>query len=178
MKGENITIYKNISTIQKNTKANSSINVLSQLLELKIENIKLNEIVELKSILEYQFWMHKAKIKLNDGKELDSFFKFIEKDKIKESIYCYWNIFIEEFTKKEENKQSMKNIKVSITEKKKDRYKNTLFLETESEKNELGKYKTKIYLIDVSKYIEENATIIEDTYHKYKEKLLFIGLTS
>lgn len=122
--------------------------------------------------------MYKATMKLNNGKELDAFFKFIEKDKIKESIYCYWNIFIEELNKKEKRQQIIANLKVSISEEKKDKYKNTLFLEIESNQNGLEKYKTKIFLIDVSKYLEENAKIIEDNFQKYKEKLLFIGLTS
>lgn len=76
----------------------------------------------------------------------------------------------------ETNKSNnMKNIKVSISEEKKDKYKNTLFLELENECKESKKYKTKVYLIDVSKYIEENKKMENDFE---EEKILFIGLAS
>lgn len=151
--------------------------IFNEILDLEINNIKYNNIVKLESILEYQFWMHNVKLELKNGKEINAFLNLIEKDKIKQSVYCYWNMFVDEINKKEKNKNNMKNIKVSISEENKDKYKNTLFLKLESQQNELNSYKTKIYLIDIQKYIKENNYLDINSFKSKEEKLLFVGLT-
>lgn len=153
------------------------IEIFNKILDLQVENIKHDNIVKLESILEYQFWMHSIKIELKNGKEINAFLNLIEKDKIKQSVYCYWNIFVNEINKKEKNKNNMNNIKVSISEESKDEYKNILFLKLESQQNELNNYKTKIYLIDIQKYMKENNHLNINNLKFEKEKLLFVGLT-
>lgn len=120
--------------------------------------------------------MHSIKIELKDGKVINAFFNRIEKDKIKESVYCYWNIFVNEINKKEKNKNNINNVKVSISERNKDKYKNILFLRLESQLNELNSYKTKIYLVDINRYIEEKNNLNINNFKLNKEELLFVGL--
>lgn len=120
--------------------------------------------------------MHSIKIELKDGKVINAFFNRIEKDKIKESVYCYWNIFVNEINKKEKNKNNINNVKVSISERNKDKYKNILFLRLESQLNELNSYKTKIYLVNINRYIEEKNNLNINNFKLNKEELLFVGL--
>lgn len=148
----------------------SFINILSKLLNLNIKNINFENSIKLQSIIEYEFWMHKATITLTNEKKITVFFKLIEKNKIKESIYCYWNLLLEQQEKKHNNEI---HTKASIVELQKGNFNNTILLQLDI--NDTKRKTTQIQLIDISKYLMYNFDEVNYIEEKINDKILFIG---
>lgn len=154
--------------VLKKCKSNSLINILKDLLDIDIKNIRIEHIVKLQNIKEYDFWLHKATIEFKNENKINSFLKFIEKDKIKESIYCYWNLLIEQLKNNTHNISNISN-EISIVELSHDEYKSILILRIEN--SESSQDIAKIYLIDISQYLDNGK-------NETNNKILFISFTN
>lgn len=160
-------------------------NLVTNVLKLDIKKVIYDGILKFDNISEYEFSVIKTKCKLHDDEELDVYFKIIKKDKIKESIFCYWCLLYQQETQKLEDKSKIKNSilnKVLISEIERERYKNSIFLEIDNNKTDVIKYGTEIHFIDFFKYIEKNKNKSEEIekWQNYLEQdsndLLFMGV--
>ena len=85
---ENNKVEKLKIIIEKSDK--QLVEILKEILHIQIDKIEIEKQLKLKNISEYEFEVIKTKAKLNDGNELEIYFKPIKNSRIKESIFCYW----------------------------------------------------------------------------------------
>ena len=128
--------------------------VLNQVVDLEIKEIKYDKNLQLSNASEYEFELVKSKIILEDNKEVEMYLKMIKNNKIKESIFCYWCTIYEEELFKSNEIESVIN-KVLITELDKTKYKETIFLAIENNTTEILETGTEVNFIEISNYIEE-----------------------
>jgi hypothetical protein len=159
--------------------------LISDVLKLDVINTEYEKNVEFDNISEYEFTLVKSICKISEEESLDVYFKIIKKDKIKESIFCYWCLLYQEEINKIKNKSNIKNNflnKVVISEIEKERYKNSIFLEIANNRTGILKYGTEIHFIDFFKYIEKNKNKVEEMskwlnyIDEDNEDLLLIGV--
>ena len=179
---ENTEILKNI--LKENENEPMINDLVTEVLGLRSKSIKYKTIKKFDTISEYEFNMVKATCDLEMENEIDLYFKFVKKDKIKESVFCYWCLLYEEALEKNNEKISMATIinKVMITEVGMERYKNSVFLEMKENETDILKHGTEVHFIDFEKYIENhknNSNSLED-WNKYIDKesedILMIGV--
>ena len=91
---ENNKVEKLKIIIEKSDK--QLVEILKEILHIQIDKIEIEKQLKLKNISEYEFEVIKTKAKLNDGNELEIYFKPIKNSRIKESIFCYWCLIYEE----------------------------------------------------------------------------------
>ena len=149
------------------------INILKNTLYIKIDEIIIEKRLQLKNISEYEFEVIKTKAKLNDGNELEIYFKPIKNSRIKESIFCYWCLIYEEelFDKKIKKEGELYLNKVLISELTKKKYYQSVFLEIENNKGNILETGTEINFIDILKYIKEHNNERYKELEKYFEEL-------
>lgn len=160
---ENSDMLKNILLDEKNA---SMVNdLVSKVLGLKVEKIKYQEVKKFETISEYEFALIKASCELEMEDEVDIYFKIIKKDRIKESLFCYWCLLYEEQLRDTNEEMNMTTIinNVVISEVGMERYKNSVFLEIKDNNRGILNHGTEIHFIDFIKYIEK---------HKSKENSL------
>ena len=155
---ENSDMLKNVLQEKKN--APMIIDLITEVLGLKATSVKFEDIKEFDTISEYAFSMVKTTCDLNMEEEVDIYFKVIKKDKIKESLFCYWCLLYEEELKGSKIDINMETIinKVTISEVGMERYKNSVFLEIEDNSADILKYGTEVHFIDFVRYIKNNKT--------------------
>lgn len=151
--------------------------LLSELIKLNVNNIKLSGVKKLNNISEYEFSLIKAKLELEKNYKTDIYFQFIDKHKIKESIFCYWSLIYDEECKKHHIEGENKAI---ITELEISKYKSSVLLELDNDNTEILKYGTVLYFIDFINYLEKNKdstskNIIKDL-EKFNKTTLLIGI--
>lgn len=128
--------------------------VLNQVVDLKIKEIKYDKNLQLSNASEYEFELVKCKIVLEENKEVEMYLKMIKNNKIKESIFCYWcTIYEEELFRFNEIESAIN--KVLITELDKTKYKETIFLTIENNNTKILETGTEVNFIEISNYIEE-----------------------
>jgi hypothetical protein len=142
--------------------------LLDDLLNLKIKNIKFNEIKNFNNISEYEFSLIKAKTETDKNDKLEMYFQIIEKHKIKESIFCYWSLIYDEEMKK--HNIELENQAV-ITELETCEEKSSVLLQIEDNNTEILKYGTLVYFIDLVKYLKNNKN---DDINKYKTIIKYL----
>lgn len=159
--------------------------LLENILEVKINKIELQKTV-MNNILDYGFSMLKLKVTVEYEKkqeELLIYAKLIKKNKIKESIFCYWTLLYEEQINNNSNlEKNNLNNKISISEiKRKQQYKKSVLLNIENNNTDILKNGTKIHLVELENYIKSYQDLIE--YNKWSKSLkdineyvLFIGI--
>ena len=131
--------------------------ILNDLLQLEIKEIKYDKNVELNNISEYEFELVKVKAILESNEEVEMYFKMIKNSRIKESIFCYWcSIYEEEFLKSKE----LENIdvfinKVLISELDKSKYQKRIFLTIENNRTQILETGTEVNFIEILDYINE-----------------------
>lgn len=128
-------------------------NLLKDLIKLNVKNLKINGVKKLNNISEYEFSLVKAKLELENNNKLDLYFQFIENNKIKESIFCYWSLLYDEECKRNKTEIDSKAI---ITELEVKEEKSSILLEIENSNSEILKYGTIVYFINFIKYLESN----------------------
>ena len=110
--------------------------------------------------------------------------KIIKNSRIKESIFCYWCTIYEEELMKAKELDNMDVIinKVAISELKKSRYQESIFLTIENNRTHILETGTEVSFIEIRDYIEdhrEKNTELEKLY-KYFEKesndVLLVGI--
>lgn len=179
---ENSDMLKNVLLEEKNIPMVNDL--VSTVLGLKIEKIKFQGVKKFETISEYEFSLIKASCDLKIEDTVDIYFKIIKKDKIKESLFCYWCLLYEEHLKNAKEKLNMSSIinNVVISEIGMERYKNSVFLEIKDNDIDILKYGTEIHFIDFIKYIgkhkskENNLAEWIKYIDKDSEDILMIGV--
>ena len=148
--------------------------VLNNVLHLNIKEIKYDKNLKLSNISEYEFELIKVKAMLETDEEIEIYLKIIKNSRIKESIFCYWCTIYEEELMKAKELDNMDVIinKVAISELKKSRYQESIFLTIENNRTHILETGTEVSFIEIRDYIEdhrEKNTELEKLY-KYFEK--------
>ena len=158
--------------------------VLNNVLHLNIKEIKYDKNLKLSNISEYEFELIKVKAMLETDEEIEIYLKIIKNSRIKESIFCYWCTIYEEELMKAKELDNMDVIinKVAISELKKSRYQESIFLTIENNRTPILETGTEVSFIEIRDYIEdhrEKNTELEKLY-KYFEKecndVLLVGI--
>ena len=154
--------------------------ILNDLLQLKIKEMKYDKNVELNNISEYEFELVKVKAILESDEEVEMYLKMVKNTKIKESIFCYWcSIYEEEFLKSKEldNVDIFIN-KVLISELDKSKYQKRIFLTIENNRTQILETGTEVNFIEIIDYINEKNKYEE--LYKYFDKesrdVLMVGI--
>ena len=137
--------------------------LLSNVLNFEIKNIKYDKNIQLSDISEYEFELVKAIITL-ETEEIEIYLRVVKNSKIKESIFCYWCSIYEEEMQKLQIKENIIN-KVLISELTKTKYKQSIFLEIENNKVPILETGTEVIFFEIDKYINEYKNDI----NKYQE---------
>ena len=158
--------------------------VLNNVLHLNIKEIKYDKNLKLSNISEYEFELIKVKAMLETDEEIEIYLKIIKNSRIKESIFCYWCTIYEEELMKAKELDNMDVIinKVAISELKKSRYQESIFLTIENNRTHILETGAEVSFIEIRDYIEdhrEKNTELEKLY-KYFEKesndVLLVGI--
>ena len=154
--------------------------ILNDLLQLKIKEMKYDKNVELNNISEYEFDLVKVKAILESDEDVEMYLKMVKNTKIKESIFCYWcSIYEEEFLKSKEldNVDIFIN-KVLISELDKSKYQKRIFLTIENNRTQILETGTEVNFIEIIDYINEKNKYEE--LYKYFDKessdVLMVGI--
>ena len=158
------------------------INILKNILYIKIDEIIIEKRLQLKNISEYEFEVIKTKAKLEGGKELEIYLKPIKSSRIKESIFCYWCLIYEEelFNRKIQQEGEMFLNKVLISELTKKKYYQSVFLEIENNNGNILETGTEINFIEILEYLKDQNNEENTELKKYFEELgdyvLLVGI--
>ena len=129
----------------------------------------------------------KLKAVLGDKNDLaDLYIKMIRKDRIKESIFCYWSLLYDEkFKNYEESEFTSAINKVKITETESEEYKHSVLLEIKENKWGILECGSTIHLVKFTKYLNYEAikkSKLISEWKKYIEEdnqdVLFIGIVN
>lgn len=167
---ENSNMLKNILKDEKNKQMITDL--VKQVLGLNVKTVEFEAIKKFETISEYEFSAIKAICDLEMEDKIDIYFKIIKKDKIKESVFCYWCLLYEQAITESKEQLTMATLinKVVISEIGMERYKNSVFLEIKDNKTEILKHGTEVHFIDFIKYIEKHM----DDSNKLGEWLKYI----
>ena len=129
--------------------------LVSKVLDLKVEKLEFDSIKKFETISEYEFSLVKTNCNYGMEDDIDIYFKIIKKDKIKESLFCYWCLLYEEKLKEMKEELNMATIinNVIISEVGMERFKNSVFLEIKDNVSDILENGTEIHFIDFIKYI-------------------------
>ena len=134
--------------------------LITKVLGLKVNNVKYNTTKKFETISEYAFSLVKAECDLGMNENIEIYLKVIKKDKIKESLFCYWCMLYEEKFNELQDDVNMSTIinNVVISEIGMERYKNSVYLEIKDNALNVLKNGTEVHFIDFVKYIENNKS--------------------
>lgn len=156
-------------------------NLLTNALNLKIQDIQYEKNIQLNDISEYEFELVKVIITLETNEKIEMYLRMVKNSKIKESIFCYWCAIYEEEMFKLQKRENIIN-KVLISELTKTKYQQSIFLEIENNKMPILETGTKVIFLEIDKYINEykNNKNQYEKLSKYfennSEDVLLIGI--
>lgn len=170
-----------------------TIQLLKNITKLNITDFEVTELKNMGNLSGYDFSIIKltANIKVKNStlkncKETEIYIRMIRKDKIKESIFCYWSLLYDEKFKNYEESEFTSIInKVKITETESQEYKHSVLLEIKENKFGILEEGSIIHLVKFEKYL--NASTIKkpkliSEWKKYIEDgnqdVLFIGVVN
>lgn len=165
-----------------------TIDLLKDLTKLNIRDLEFEDFKNMGDSTGYDFLIIKLKVNIiNDeekNQEADIYIKIIRKDKIKESIFCYWSLLYEEkFKNFEESEFTSVINKVRITETENEKYKHSVLLEIKDNKWGILECGSTIHLVKFQKYLNdkkiEKSTLTSEWYNCIDEEnddVLFIGI--
>ena len=118
-------------TVKVNTEKIGTQKALQELTKLYITDIEFDDLKNMGDMTGYDFSIIKLKAFLGDkNAQTDLYIKMIRKDRIKESIFCYWSLLYDEkFKNYEESEFNSVINKVKITETESEEYKHSVLLE-------------------------------------------------
>ena len=169
---------KDILKSEKNKKL--IVDIISKIFNVEILDIKYIKTQKMKSLSEYEFSLIKMKGIISTKNSVDIYFKVVNKNQIKESIFCYWYLLYQE--EKEQKKVDVDSIinNVSITELGTKKYQKGILLENKISNNNILEYGTEVHFIDFFKFVESCNKDYEKIENKYVkeggEDILLIGL--
>jgi len=116
----------------------------------------------------------------------DLYIKIIRKDRIKESIFCYWSLLYDDMFKNyEESEFSSVINKVRITETESEEYKHSVLLQIKENKWGILEYGSTIHLVKFQKYLNDNIIKKANFAKQWKkyideanQDVLFIGIVN
>lgn len=163
-----------LNNIENNKKR--FIKFLSDILNIKIIELDFVEFLKFDYVSEYGFILYKFKIQNEKKDEIEIYLNFINNNRIKQSIFCYWcQIYEEEL---EKNNSDITMNKVLIKEDEINEFKRSIFLEMENNNTEILKYGTQIYLVNLLKYLKkfqlENIEYFPNSLNE--DDILLIGI--
>lgn len=141
--------------------------VLNNVLKLKIKKIRYDKNLQLGNISEYEFELIKVKALLETDEEIEIYLKIIKNSRIKESIFCYWCTIYEEELMQTKDLGDVDVIinKVAISELKKSRYQESIFLTIENNRSPILEAGTEVSFIEIRDYIEDK----KDEYNELEK---------
>ncbi len=153
-----------------------TIDLLKDLTKLDIIDFEFEDLKNMGDLSGYDFSIIKLeadfanKVLPGEKEKIELYVKMIRKDKIKESIFCYWSLLYDEKFKgyKESEFTSIIN-KVRITEKDSEKYKHSVLLEIQENKWEILKSGSTIHLVKLAKYLTNESTQHINSIKKWKE---------
>jgi len=161
----------------------STIELLKDLTKLDIIDFEFDDLKNMGDSSGYDFSTIKLKAYLENN-EIEIYVKMIRKDRIKESIFCYWSLLYDEKFKDYEKSEFTSIIsKVRITEKESEKYKHSVLLEILENRWGILECGTTIHLVKFQKYLSDEtikkANLIKE-WEKYvkhdNEDVLFLGV--
>lgn len=166
-----------------------TIDLLKDLTKLDIIDFEFDDLRDMDDSSGYDFSVIKLKAILENNKEdnhkeADLYIKMIRKDRIKESIFCYWSLLYDEKFKYYEESEFTSIInKVRITETESEDYKHSVLLEIKENKWGILEYGSTIHLVKLQKYLKDKTikkSKLTNEWKKYLEEgnqdVLFIGV--
>ena len=135
-----------------------TIDLLKEITKLDIKDYEFKKLKNMETIEEYAFSMLKLEVILNDKTKQDIYIKLIRKDRIKESIFCYWCLLYDEkFKEYKESEFTTIINKVKIIETESEECKHTVSLNIKENKWGILEYGSDIHLVKLRKYLEEET---------------------
>lgn len=144
--------------------------ILNNVLDLKLKEIKYDHNLQLSNISEYEFELVKVKAILETNEEVEMYLKMVKNTRVKESIFCYWcSIYEEELIKvKEIEDENLIINKVLISELDKTKYQKRIFLTIEDNKTPILETGAEVNFIEIIDYIKDKRNE-ENQYEKLYE---------
>lgn len=164
-----------------------AVELLKELTKLNITDIEFDDLKNMGDMSGYDFSIIKLKVVLCDkNTQTDLYVRMIRKDRIKESIFCYWSLLYEEKFKNYEESEFISVInKVKITETESEEYKHSVLLEIKENKWGILECGSTIHLVKLTKYLKDkaiNKSKLVNEWKKYIEEdnqdVLFIGIVN
>lgn len=173
-----------IKFVKNNRNKKIIINLLSDILNLNINDFYGTTIEKFEDISEYKFSLIKLHVILSNKDNLDIHLRIIDREKIKENIFCYWSLVYEkELEKKPKIKKKMPLVnKVTISDIGKERYKSSVLLEIPDNPYHILEYGVEVHFVDIIEYISRTQekynrfNEIEQFMDDKNENLLLVGL--
>ncbi len=165
-----------------------AVELLQKLTGLNIQAIEFEDLKNMNVSSGYDFSVIKLKATIEKQlhNETEIYIKMIRKDRIKESIFCYWSLVYEEnFKNYEESEFTSVINKVKITETESNDYKHSVLLEIKGNKWGILEYGSTIHLVKLEKYLNDKTikkSKLINEWKKYVEEgnedVLFIGVVN
>ncbi|MBQ9659518.1 MAG: hypothetical protein IJV31_12330 [Clostridia bacterium] len=160
------------------------IKLLNKITKVKIQEVESYNVIGMKDLSDYNFSMSEIKAVTINKQKAKIFIKKIKRNRIKESIFCYWTVLYEEYLKDKQYEEMKKIInKVSIGELERDEeFKKSVLLNIENNTTDFLKKGTTVHLVDIKGYIKKYFDKKEDIHNIEKnvdisdEEILLIGI--
>ena len=160
--------------------------MLNNITKLNITNFEFEDLKNMEYTTGYDFSAIKLKAYTKEKNEIFLYIKMIRKDRIKESIFCYWNLLYDEnFKNYEESEFTSVINKVRITETENEEYKHSVLLKINENRWGILEYGSTIHLVKLEKYLNNSkikTSKISSIWKKYLEEenqdVLFIGVVN
>lgn len=160
------------------------IELLSNILNLEIKCFKEITIEKFEDISEYEFSLIKVNVVLLNNIKTDVHLKIVNRNKVKENIFCYWSLIYEKELKKKKKKNKKMPLvsKVTITDIGKERYKSSVLLEVQENREHILEYGAEIHFVDIVKYCNNaelnfnKFTFLKKFFDINSTDLLLVGI--
>ena len=158
--------------------------LLSNILNLEIKGFKEITIEKFEDISEYEFSLIKVNVLLLNNIKTDIHLKIVNRNKVKENIFCYWSLIYEKELKKKKKKYKKMPLvsKVTITDIGKERYKSSVLLEVQENREHILEYGAEIHFVDILKYFNNTElnfnkfTFLKKFFNINSTDLLLVGI--
>ena len=170
-----------------------TIDLLKNLTKLNITDFEFEDLKSMENLSGYDFSIIKLiantkekNSKSKEGTKTELYIRMIRKDRIKESIFCYWSLLYDEKFKNYEESEFTSIInKVKITETESKEYKHSILLEIKENKFGILECGSTIHLVKFEKYLNDKTikkSKLTSEWKKYIEEgnqdVLFIGVVN